>query len=197
MHLMTFDQNFLDSSLKLFKYYKDLGDRTFAQISEGDIHWDHNHQSNSIAIIVNHLQGNMKSRWTDFLRSDGEKDWRNRDREFEAIIKTKDDMIEQWEEGWHCLFDALDSVDTSNFELPIYIRNKEHTVTEAIQRQLTHYAYHVGQIVFIGRMIKGADWQSLSIPKGQSVTYNEASFDKGKRQEHFTEEFVKRSQKDS
>jgi len=182
--------NYLASVQKQFRYAKLLGDQTFAQLQEQDFFWQFNPESNSIAIIVNHLCGNMQSRWTDFLYSDGEKEWRNRDREFEDIIKTSAQLVDSWERGWTYLFEALATLNEDNFDTPIYIRNQEHTVLEAINRQLGHYSYHVGQIVFIGRMIKGSDWKSLSIPKGGSAAYNADKFSKEKSKTHFTEEFM-------
>ena len=175
---------------KQFEYYKLLGDNTFAQLKEQDLFWQYNPESNSIAIIVKHLWGNMLSRWTDFLTSDGEKEWRDRDGEFEATIQTKEELIEKWNAGWECLFTALDSVNEDNADTTIYIRNMGHTITEAVNRQLAHYAYHVGQIAFIGRMIRGAEWQSLSIPKGDSKVYNTDKFSQEKRKAHFTDEFL-------
>lgn len=183
--------NYLESAKKQFEYYKTLGDRTFQQLDEADLFRQFNPESNSIAIIVGHLWGNMLSRWTDFLTSDGEKEWRDRDAEFEPNISSEAELKEKWEAGWACLFKALDSVNEENFDTTIYIRNMGHTVLEAINRQMTHYAYHVGQIVFIGRMIKGKAWQSLSIPKGESVAYNEKKFAQPKRSAHFTNEFLK------
>ena len=182
--------NYLESVKKQFQYYKMLGEKTFDQIDGEKLFWQYNTESNSIAIIVNHLQGNMKSRWTDFLTADGEKEWRNRDREFEDIIQSKKELLQKWEEGWQCLFQALNAVNKNNFNTEIYIRNQGHTIVEAINRQLAHYAYHIGQIVFIGKMIKNEDWQSLSIPKGKSIAYNKAKFSKEKRKEHFMEEFL-------
>lgn len=184
-------QNYLDSIHKQFAYYKLLGEKTFDQLSEEQLFWQYNEASNSIAIIVNHLSGNMKSRWTDFLESDGEKTWRNRDAEFEDLIKTKSQLHEQWESGWDCLFTALNSLNPENMGTTIYIRNQGHSVVEAINRQLAHYAYHIGQIVYLGRMIKGEAWQSLSIPKGASKAYNQAKFQQEKHQAHFTDEFLK------
>lgn len=187
----TLSTNYLESARKQFEYYKQLGDRTFDQLAEKDFFWQFNPESNSIAIIVRHLWGNMLSRWTDFLTSDGEKVWRNRDAEFEASIKTERELREKWEAGWACVFQALDSINANNFNTTVYIRNMGHTIPEAVNRQMAHYAYHVGQIVFIGRMIKGRDWQSLSIPKGQSAAYNAKKFAQPKRKEHFTDEFLK------
>ncbi|MFK7969295.1 MAG: DUF1572 family protein [Bacteroidia bacterium] len=179
--------DYLESVKKQFAYYKTLGDRTFAQLEDKDLFWQYNSESNSVAIMVNHLWGNMRSRWTDFLTSDGEKTWRERDLEFEDIIKTREALEQKWEEGWACLFEALNSVNEDNFDTIIYIRNQGHSVVEAINRQYAHYAYHVGQIVFLGRMIKGNEWQSLSIPKGGSKAFNTDKFSKPKRREHFTE----------
>jgi len=186
----SFITNFLDSTKKQFDYYKLLGDRTFAQISDKDLFWQSPSENNSIAIIVHHLHGNMMSRWTDFLTTDGEKDFRNRDQEFENIIKTRADLNAKWSEGWQVLFTALDSVNETNFEQLVYIRNQGHTIVEAINRQLAHYAYHVGQIVLIGQMRRGKDWQSLSIPKGDSKIYNQKKFAQEKKRSHFTDEFL-------
>lgn len=184
--------NYLESTRKQFEYYKLLGDRTFAQLNEAELFWQYNEASNSIAIIVKHLWGNMRSRWTDFLSSDGEKKWRYRDQEFEPTIQTQQELLEKWEEGWQVLFAALDSVNEENFTTTVYIRNMGHTITEAINRQLAHYSYHIGQITYIGRMIKGETWQSLSIPKGDSKKYNTEKFAQPKRQAHFTDEFLKK-----
>ena len=181
-------ENYLKSIIKQFEYYKSVGEKTFAQLDETDLFWQYNDASNSISIIVNHLWGNMKSRWTDFLSSDGEKDWRDRDLEFEAIIKTKAELISKWNEGWDCLFDALNSVNQDNFNTKVYIRNQEHSIIEAINRQLAHYAYHIGQIAFIGRMIKGNEWRSLTIPKGESKIFNQNKFAKGKHGGHFSDD---------
>lgn len=182
--------SFLSSIHKQFEYYKMLGEKTFAQLSEEELLWQYNPESNSIAIIVNHLWGNMMSRWTDFLTSDGEKEWRRRDQEFEDIIHSRAELEAKWNEGWQCLFQALDTLDESKLETEIYIRNMGHTVTEALNRQLAHYAYHIGQIVYIGRMIKGKEWTSLTIPKGASKKYNKEKFSQPKRKEHFTKGFL-------
>lgn len=184
-------QDYLQSVTKQFQYYKLLGDKVFSQLSESDLFWQYNTESNSIAVIVNHLHGNMLSRWTDFLTSDGEKEWRNRDQEFEKIIKTEKDLYAKWEAGWLCLSDALGSINENNFNTEVYIRNQGHSIVEAVNRQLAHYAYHVGEIVYVGRMIKGADWVSLSIPKGQSEAYNQDKFSKKRHKAHFTDEYLK------
>lgn len=180
--------NYLSSVQKQFQYYKTLGERTFQQLDEEDLFVQHNAQSNSIAIIVNHLWGNMKSRWSDFLTSDGEKEWRNRESEFEDIIKNREELSTKWNDGWDCLFQALSEINKDNFETEILIRNQAHTIPEAINRQMMHYGYHVGQIVYIGRMIKGKEWASLSIPKGKSAEFNTNKFSKGPHKGHFTDD---------
>ena len=180
--------NYLNSVKKQFVYYKSLGEKTFDQLDEQDLFWQFDKTSNSIVIIVNHLAGNMLSRWTDFLNSDGEKEWRNRDAEFEPVIKNRIEMLDRWNAGWECLFSALNSVNRENFNTEVYIRNQKHSIVEAVNRQMMHYAYHIGQIVYIGRMVKGEDCQSLSIPKGKSKAFNEAKFSKGKHGGHFTED---------
>lgn len=185
---MTTEQNYLQSIQKQFEFYKSLGEKTFDQLDEAHLFWQNNEASNSIAIIVNHIYGNMKSRWTDFLTADGEKEWRNRDLEFESVIKTKVELLQKWNEGWECLFNALNTINEENFDTEVYIRNQTHTIIEAINRQLAHYSYHLGQIVYIGRMIKDANWKSLSIPKGKSVDFNDAKFSKGKHGGHFTDD---------
>ena len=179
---------YLNSIKKQFEYYKSVGDRTFDQLNEKECFWHYNEESNSIAIIVNHLWGNMKSRWTDFLTSDGEKEWRNRDLEFESVIKSKDELLKKWDDGWNCLFDALDAINEENFDTKVYIRNQEHSIIDATNRQLAHYSYHIGQIVYVGRMIKGSEWKSLTIPKGKSTEFNHKKFSKGKHKGHFSDD---------
>jgi len=180
--------SYLESITKQFQYYKLLGDKTFAQLNDEDIHWQFNFESNSISIIVKHIVGNMLLRWTNFLTEDGEKEWRQRDTEFENTYTSKEDMLEAWEKGWNCFFNALSSLTENDLEQIIHIRNEGHTVTEAINRQLSHYPYHIGQIVFVGKMIKGNDWESLSVPKGESSNYNDEKFSKEKGRKHFTDD---------
>ena len=168
--------DYINSSRKQFSYYKMLAEKTFEQVNDQHLFWNYNEESNSIAMIVQHMAGNMLSRWTDFLTSDGEKPWRNRDTEFAPKIRTREELLSKWNNGWDCLFNALDSINEGNWHNDIYIRNEPHSITEAINRQLAHYPYHVGQIVFIGKMIAGAAWQSLSIPPGKSQNYNEEKF---------------------
>lgn len=187
-------EDYLESVKKQFAYYQLLGEKTFAQLKDEELFFQPNEASNSIAVMVNHLWGNMLSRWTDFLSSDGEKEWRNRDLEFENVINTRDELLEKWNNGWTCLFNALNSINEVNRNQLVYIRNQGHTITEAINRQLAHYAYHVGQIVYLGRQIKDQDWQSLSIPKGGSQAYNAEKFGQEKKKGHFTDEYLKKDE---
>lgn len=168
---------YLNSIKKQFHYYKQIGDKTFEQLPEEALFWKCNEDSNSIAIIVSHMNGNMLSRWTDFLTTDGEKTWRDRDKEFEETIYNKKELLEKWESGWKCFLNALDSLTEKDLLKTILIRNERHTVLEAINRQLAHYPYHVGQIVWIGKM-HATHWNSLSIPKGRSQQFNQDMFDK-------------------
>lgn len=192
-HMM--DNNYIQSVIKQFEYYKLLGEKTFEQIPAEKLFWTYNEESNSIATIVKHLWGNMLSRWTDFLSSDGEKEWRDRDAEFENDISTREEMLLKWNEGWNVFLSTLKSLKEEDLPKIIYIRNQGHTVMEAINRQLAHYPYHVGQIVFIGKMCS-ENWQSLSIPKGDSGKFNNEKFSKPKHREHFTDDFLNDSTPD-
>jgi len=158
---------YLESVHKPFLYYKMLGERTITQLDDAALHWQYNEESNSIAIIIKHLWGNMLSRWTDFLTTDGEKTWRKRDNEFEDELPDRAALMARWEEGWACLFHALDSLTLEDMDKIVFIRNEAHTIMEAINRQLAHYSYHVGQIVYVGKMIKNDDWQTLSIARNR------------------------------
>ena len=165
---METDSNYLSITKKLFHTYKTLADKAMQDLNEQDIHFQANSISNSIAILVKHLSGNMLSRFTDFLSSDGEKEWRERDAEFEDSYASKQEMLAAWEKGWACLFATLESLTPDNLSETVYIRKEGHTVLEAISRQLAHYASHVGQILYIGKMIQGDQWKYLSIPPGKS-----------------------------
>jgi len=187
---MSIESNFIEACVLQFKYYKSLGEKTFDQLTEPDLFHEPQTGANSIAIIVNHLHGNMLSRWTNFLTEDGEKEWRKRDLEFTDFIKTKVELLEKWNSGWAVLLEALTTVNENNFQELVYIRNQGHTITEAILRQLAHYSYHVGEIVYIGKLIKGKEWTSLSIPKGSSKSYNREKFSKAKSRKHFTKEYL-------
>jgi len=182
--------DYLESSKKQFEYYKMLGEKTFAQLSDEQLLWKYDEESNSIAMIVKHLWGNMLSRWTNFLTTDGEKEWRKRDAEFDNDIADRTELMAKWNEGWTSLFNAINSLTENDLKKEIFIRNQGHTITEAINRQLAHYPYHVGQIVFIGKMLCNDKWTSLSIPKGNSTEYNADKFSKPKHKQHFTDEYI-------
>lgn len=171
-------------------YYKQLGDKAMSQLSDEALFWQYNEESNSIAIIVQHLAGNMKSRFTDFLTSDGEKSWRNRDAEFVPVIHDRKSLEEEWESGWKIVLDTINSLTDADLERIIYIRNEGHTVMEAFNRQLAHYPYHIGQMVFIAKMLTNKDWQSLSIPRNASAGYNASKFSAEKSRKHFTDEWL-------
>jgi hypothetical protein len=179
---------YLDSIHKQFQYYKSLGDKTLAQVSEEGLHWQYNADSNSIAMIVQHLSGNMISRWTDFLTTDGEKAGRNRDEEFENKIHNKTELLELWDKGWACFLDAISNLDAADLTREVFIRNMGQPVVEAINRQLAHYPYHIGQMVFIAKMIAGENWVSLSIPRGASSSFNAEKFAQPKRTAHFSDD---------
>ncbi len=161
---MIIEENYLTFSKKQFAQYKLLAEKAIAQIDDENLFTQVNNESNSIAIIIQHMAGNMLSRWTDFLTTDGEKESRNRDEEFVAILRTKEDVMKLWEKGWQCLFDALESINPRLLKNTIFIRGEAHTILEAINRQLAHYPYHIGQIVFIAKMFN-ENFESLSIPK--------------------------------
>lgn len=168
---MDLGNEYLKIVRERFESVKDLGDKTINQLSEKDIHWKLNKASNSIAIIAKHLSGNMVSRWSDFLTTDGEKSFRNRDQEFEDDVSSKQEMITIWEKGWKTLLDTLNGLENQDLLKNITIRGERHTVLEAIERQMAHYSYHVGQIVYIGKQLKDESWETLSIPKGKSEEY--------------------------
>ncbi|PZR40896.1 MAG: hypothetical protein DI538_02675 [Azospira oryzae] len=186
--LPSTEENFLESARKLFRYYKTLGDKAIDQLDEAQVRARPNEESNSIALIVHHLSGNMLSRWTDFLTTDGEKPWRNREAEFEEGYADKKAMMEAWHAGWNCLLQTLDSLNAGDLSKIIYIRNEGQTVLEAIQRQLAHYPMHVGQIIYQAKILKGVDFQSLSIPKGNSAAYNQKKFEQERERRHFTDQ---------
>jgi len=188
--------NYLKSAHRQFDYYKLLGEKALSQLEDEALFYSANDASNSIAIIVQHLAGNMLSRWTNFLTEDGEKPWRERDEEFEMVLHTREEVFQFWEKGWHCLFAALESITDDDLERIIYIRNEGHTVLEAINRQIAHYSYHVGQIVYIAKLLVGENWKSLSIPKRQSNHYNESKFVQEKGIRHFTEEEMRRQREE-
>ncbi|GAA4735196.1 DUF1572 family protein [Flavisolibacter ginsenosidimutans] len=171
---MNLATEFLSSAIKRFKEYKSLGDKTFAQLNDEEMLRQPNEASNNIAVIIQHLHGNMLSRWTNFLTEDGEKSWRQRDAEFETQQLSKEQLLALWEEGWRIVLDALQSLQEEDLVKTITIRSQPLLVVDAINRQLAHYSSHVGQIVYLGRWMKNNEWQSLSIPKGESASYNKS-----------------------
>jgi len=167
-----FTTSYLKDSIDVFHYYKKLGERAMAQCPNDALFTVLDAESNSIAIIVKHMAGNMRSRWTDFLTADGEKPDRNRDTEFEEPPKTRAELMEMWERGWKYIFGALDPLSDADLARTISIRTEPHSVMQAINRQVAHYSYHVGQIVYLARHFAGGKWQSLTIPKNKSAEVN-------------------------
>ena len=165
---------YLQTAIRRLRYYKGLGEKTFEQLTDADLHFRPNEASNSIAVIIQHVAGNMLSRWTNFLTEDGEKSWRQRDEEFEVHDYSKQQILELWEKGWDCFLNALSSLTENDLLKTIYIREEPLLVIDAINRQLAHYPYHVGQILYIAKIIKDTGWQSLSIEKGKSEAYNKS-----------------------
>ena len=191
---MEINNFYLESVTKQFLYYKTLGEKAIEQLEPEQLFVAVNEDTNSISTIIQHLSGNMLSRWTDFLTTDGEKEWRNRDGEFENNLNSKEEVLELWNKGWDCFFNALHSVTQNQLTTIMYIRNEGHTVVEAINRQLAHYPYHIGQIVFYAKMLKQSEWNSLSIPKNKSNSYNADKFSKEKSIKNFTDDELNKLQ---
>jgi hypothetical protein len=166
-------QHYLDDSYRAFRGYRRLAEGALEQISDEELFRQLDPEANSIAILMQHIAGNMRSRWTDFLTSDGEKPDRHRDREFEARSTTRAELMAEWNEAWELLLSTIQSLKPEDVLREITIRGERHSVLYAIQRQVTHYAYHVGQLVFLAKHFRGAQWKSLSIPKGQSEEFNQ------------------------
>lgn len=166
-------QHYLADAIRTFRDYKKLAEGAFGQIGDEDFFRTLDKESNSIAVNIKHMAGNMISRWTEFLTTDGEKPERDRDLEFEMRPGTrKDEMLAYWEQGWKCVFDAVESLQPDDLMRTVTIRGQDHTVIQAINRQLAHYAYHVGQIVFLAKHFKSSEWQSLSVPRNKSAEFN-------------------------
>jgi len=179
---------FFPAFKKQFYYYKTLTDKTLARLSDEQILFRTDDSTNSIAIILNHLAGNMLSRWTNFRVEDGEKDWRNRDQEFEENFGTIEELIAKWERAWKVVDHELGQISEDNMDDIIYIRNGGHTILEALYRQSNHLAYHTGQIVHQGKLLQKENFDCLSIPKGKSKEYNQKTFGQGKNRRHFTDD---------
>ncbi|NHN28270.1 DUF1572 family protein [Paenibacillus agricola] len=165
---MSIGSEYLKNATKIFHSVKKLGDGTLAQLTEEELHWKPSLESNHIAIIVKHLHGNMVSRWTDLLTTDGEKPSRDRDGEFEGGYASREALLEAWNVGWHTVFETMAALSEDDLMKTVMIRNSPLTVIDSISRQLQHYGYHVGQIVFLGKQIKDGEWKQLSVPRGES-----------------------------
>lgn len=170
---MDIGREYLQCVISNFKTTKQQGERALSQLSYEQIQWSSHEETNSIAIIMKHLHGNMRSRWTDFLTSDGEKVDRDRDGEFEGGCSSKEEALAAWQEGWEYVFNTMNTIMPEDLLKTVYIRGEAHTVLQAIERQISHYALHIGQIIYIGKMLKENEWECLSIPRGQSTRYVE------------------------
>ncbi len=170
--MSSFYKDYLADAVQSFRNYKKLADRAIDQVSDEEFFAVIDPESNSIAVIVKHIAGNLHSRWRDFLTTDGEKPDRDRDQEFEMIEDTRESLLEFWESGWATLFSSIEPLTEEDFSKTIKIRGEPHTVIEAINRQLTHYSYHIGQIVFLAKHLRSTEWKTLSVPRNRSAQYN-------------------------
>ena len=170
---LEFTTSYLEDSLALFRHYKKLAERAIAQVRDDELTLAIDEEANSISTVVKHMAGNMRSRWTDFLSSDGEKPDRNRDQEFVAPPATREELLRVWEEGWQLVFAAIEPLTDADLGRTVTIRGEAHSVVQAINRQIAHYAMHIGQIVLLAKHFRGRDWQSLSIPRNRSLEYNQ------------------------
>jgi uncharacterized damage-inducible protein DinB len=166
-------RDYLTDALKSFKAHKKLAEKAVEQVKDDELFVTIDEEANSIAVVMKHMAGNMFSRWTDFLTSDGEKPDRQRDMEFVILPETtKDDLMAYWQRGWQCVFDAIEPLTVADLEKKVFIRGEEHSVVQAINRQMTHYAYHIGQIVFLAKHFRSTEWKTLSVPKNKSAEFN-------------------------
>jgi len=170
---MSLAKEYLSSVIKRFREYRDLGQKTFDQLDDQQMLFTPNETSNSIGVIIQHMHGNMLSRWTSFLTEDGEKEWRDRDGEFEPRTLTKQQLIDLWNEGWDLVLNTLESLQEEDLTRTITIRTQPLSVVDAINRQLAHYSSHVGQIVYLGKWLRDQEWKTLSIPKKASRQFNQ------------------------
>jgi hypothetical protein len=189
---MSSNDQYLTSVKKQFEYYKALAEKAIDQLEPEQLFITQDEDTNSIAAIIKHMSGNMLSRWTDFLTTDGEKPNRNRDAEFEISVQDKVNILQKWNEGWDRFFETFSQLKPEQLNDIVYIRNEGHTVLEAISRHLAHSAYHIGQIVFYAKQLKTGTWKSLSIPKNKSADYNKDKFDNEKIMKHYTESELRR-----
>lgn len=167
-----FRTSYIEDSLSLFRFYKKLAEGALEQVTDDQLFVRLDEEMNSIALMMKHMAGNMRSRWTDFLTSDGEKPDRNRDTEFVDPPRSRTDLMHLWNEGWLRVFDALEPLSDSDLERKVTIRNEPHSVMQAVNRQIAHYAYHCGQIVFLAKHFRASEWRSLSVPRNKSAEFN-------------------------
>jgi len=167
-----FSTSYIEDSVALFRFYKKIAEGAMEQVSDEQLFAALDEEMNSIAIIAKHMAGNMRSRWTEFLTSDGEKSNRNRDSEFVAPPATREDLMRIWNDGWDRVFHALEPLTNADLERTVTIRGEPHSVMQAINRQIAHYSYHCGQIVFLAKHFKASDWKSLSVPRNKSADFN-------------------------
>lgn len=175
---MQLAEQYLDTIIKTFKSQKQLAEKAMKQLEPAQFHSCIDEEANSVAHIVKHVSGNMRSRWRDFLSSDGEKSDRNRDDEFVDDLETVEDIMLCWEDGWKVVLETLESLEPSDLSKTITIRSEAHSVIEAIERQVSHYAYHVGQMVFLAKHLRSENWQTLSIARGESASFNQKTRNK-------------------
>lgn len=174
---MTIEKHFLETTIGVFKNYRSLAEKSFAQLkNDQEFHFVPDEESNSIAVLIKHISGNMISRWTDFLTTDGEKPNRNRDEEFVGRQETREQLLQQWDKGWDVFFNTLNSLKEEDLLKNILIRQETLTVTQALTRQTAHYCYHIGQIVYLAKHLRSEKWQSLSIPKNQSAAHMKGTY---------------------
>jgi len=181
-------KKYIEDTIKQYQYYKDLADKSLEQINNEQFFYVQHKDVNSIAIIVKHISGNLLSRFTNFQNSDGEKEWRNRDDEFIIHNKSRSEILEKWDKAWNVLFDELDKLQPNDLSKNVIIRNHAMPITSAIQRSLTHTSHHIGQILYQAKIIKASSWKNLSIPKGQSKSFNVNAFSIKKEGGHYTDE---------
>jgi len=165
-------ENYLADANRIFRSYKKLGEKAIEQVSDKEFFQTLDREANSIGVIVKHIAGNSKSRWTDFLTTDGEKPDRNRDTEFELNSESRESLMRDWERGWQILFDSTASLTMNDFDQTVKIRGEQHTIVEALNRQMTHYAYHIGQITFLAKHFRSGEWKTLSVPRNKSEEFN-------------------------
>jgi hypothetical protein len=173
MENSDFVNDYHQDAISSFRSYRGLADKAIAQLKDDELFVTLDEEANSVAVIMKHMAGNMFSRWTDFLTTDGEKPDRNRDMEFVIESANKEQLMDYWERGWKCVFDAVEPLKSEDFDKKVTIRGQEHTIVMAINRQLTHYAYHIGQIVFLAKHFRSSEWQSLSVPRNRSAEFNQ------------------------